>query len=75
MKKSLEKATQGLIFARNELKEARKEANDIEYSVLLPLIGRVNDLLLDLEKFELGRNTGGKLNMPVNAANKGKTLC
>ena len=60
MKESLEKATQSLIFARNELKEARKEANDIEYSVLLPLIGRVNDLLLDLEKFELARNTGGK---------------
>ena len=60
MKESLEKATQSLIFARNELKEARKEANDIEYSVLLPLSGRVNNLLLDLEKFELERNTGGK---------------
>jgi len=75
MKESLEKATQSLIFARNALLEARKKSNETEYSVLLPLSGRVNNLLLDLEKFELGRNTGGKLNMPVNAANKGKTLC
>jgi len=62
MKESLEKATQGLIFALNDLREVRKkaEATNVEHLALGITIWRLNNILLDLEKFELARNTGGK---------------
>lgn len=49
MKETLEKATHDLVFACDDLREALNKANSVEGLLLLPLIGRANELKRDVD--------------------------
>ncbi len=49
MKEPLEKATHDMGFACDDLRDALSKANNVEGLLLLPLIGRANELRRDVE--------------------------